>query len=163
VTESEYLEFRKRIPDQKKMDWTIDMILSDGSVHPHRGQINLANREIDQSTGTLTLEATVPNPEETVRPGQFAKVRFITEIRKGAMLVPLRAVTEMQGTYQVYVVNPENKVEIKMVQAGQQYGQYWIIDSGLEPADKVALLGNVAIRANSLVVPVPVKADSIQL
>jgi membrane fusion protein (multidrug efflux system) len=163
VTEAEYLEFRKRVPDQKQMDWTIDMILSDGSVHPHRGQINLANREIDPSTGTLTMEATVPNPEETVRPGQFAKVRFVTEIRKGALLIPLRAVTELQGTYQVYVVNKENKVEIKMVEAGQQYGEYWIINSGLEPTDKVALLGNAAIRANSVVVPVPVKADSTHI
>lgn len=163
VTESEYLEFRKRIPDQKKMDWTIDMILSDGSIHPHRGQINLANREIDQSTGTLTMEATVPNPEETIRPGQFAKVRFTTEIRKGAMLVPLRAVTELQGTYQVFVVNSENKVEVKMVKAGQQFGEYWIIDSGLEPTDKVALVGNAAIRANSMVIPVPVKVDSTQI
>jgi membrane fusion protein (multidrug efflux system) len=163
VTEAEYLEFRKRVPDQKQMDWTIDMILSDGSVHPHRGQINLANREIDQATGTLTMEATVPNPEETVRPGQFAKVRFVTEIRKGALLIPLRAVTELQGTYQVFVVNSENKVEVKMVEAGQQYGEYWIINSGLEPTDKVALLGNVAIRVNSTVTPVPVKVDSTNI
>jgi membrane fusion protein, multidrug efflux system len=163
VTEAEYLAFRKKIPDQRKMDWTIDMILSDGSVHPHRGQINLANREIDPSTGTLTMEATVPNPEETVRPGQFAKVRFTTEIRKGAMLIPLRAVTELQGTYQVFVVNKENKIEAKMVQAGQQFGEYWIIDSGLEPTDKVALVGNAAIRVNSVVTPITVKADSTHI
>lgn len=163
VTEAEYLEFRKRIPDQKKMDWTIDMILSDGSVHPYKGQINLANREIDPATGTLTMEAKVPNPNEDVRPGQFAKVRFVTEVRKGAMLIPLRAVTELQGTYQVYVVNAENKIEIKTVQAGQKYGEYWIIDSGLEATDKVALVGNTAIRVNSAVTPVPVKADSTNI
>ncbi|NTV82744.1 MAG: efflux RND transporter periplasmic adaptor subunit [Bacteroidales bacterium] len=163
VTEAEYLEFRKRVPDKNKMDWTIEMILSDGSIHPHKGQINLANREIDPSTGTLTMEATVPNPEENVRPGQFAKVRFITEVRKGAMLIPLRAVTELQGTYQVYVVSAENKVEIKTVQAGQKYGEYWIIDSGLEATDKVALVGNIAIRVNSAVKPVPVKADSTKI
>jgi membrane fusion protein (multidrug efflux system) len=145
------------------MDWSIDMILSDGNIHPHKGQINLANREIDPATGTLTMEATVPNPEEDVRPGQFAKIRFVTEIRKGAMLIPLRAVTEMQGTYQVYVVNNENKVETKMVQAGQKYGEYWIIDSGLEPTDKVALIGNTAIRVNSVITPVPVKADSTNI
>jgi membrane fusion protein (multidrug efflux system) len=145
------------------MDWTIDMILSDGSVHPHRGTINLANREIDPATGTLTMEASVPNPEENVRPGQFAKIRFVTEIRKGAMLVPLRAVTELQGTYQVYVVNAENKVEIKAVQAGQKYGEYWIIDSGLEATDKVALVGNTGIRVNGIVTPVPVKADSTHI
>jgi len=163
VTETEYLEFRKRVPDKAKMDWTIDMILSDGSVHPHKGQINLANREIDPSTGTLTMEATVPNPEEDVRPGQFAKIRFVTEIRKGAMLIPLRAVTELQGTYQVYVVNAENKIEVKTVQAGQKYGEYWIIDSGLNASDKVALVGNMAIRVNSAITPVPVEADSTNI
>ncbi len=163
VTETEYLEFRKRVPDKTKMDWTIDMILSDGSMHPHKGQINLANREIDPSTGTLTMEATVPNPEENVRPGQFAKIRFVTEIRKGAMLIPLRAVTELQGTYQVYVVNAENKIEVRAVQAGQKYGEYWLIDSGLEATDKVALLGNIALRVNSVVTPVPVKADSTNI
>jgi membrane fusion protein (multidrug efflux system) len=163
VTESEYLDFRKRVGDRSKMDWTIDMILSDGSIHPHKGQINLANREVDPSTGTLTMEATVPNPAEDVRPGQFAKVRFTTEIKKDAMLIPLRAVTEMQGTYQVFVVNSENKVEARMVDAGQQYEGYWIINSGLEPTDKVALLGNAAIRVNTVVTPVPVKADSTQI
>jgi len=163
VTENEYLEFRKRVPDKNKMNWSIDMILSDGSIHPHKGMINLANRAIDPSTGTLTMEATVPNPEENVRPGQFAKIRFTTEIRKGAMLIPLRAVTELQGTYQVYVVNAENKIEIKAVQAGQKYGEYWLIDSGLEATDKVALVGNTAIRVNSVVTPVPVKADSTNI
>ena len=163
VTEAEYLDFRKRIKGREDINWSIDMILSDGSVHPHKGQINLANREIDPSTGTLTMEASVPNPEETVRPGQFAKVRFVTEIRKGAMLIPLRAVTELQGTYLVYVVNAENKVEAKAVQAGQKFGEYWLIESGLEATDKVALLGNIAIKVNSVVTPVPVKADSTNI
>jgi membrane fusion protein, multidrug efflux system len=162
VSENEYLDFRKRIgvADRSKMDWSVDMILSDGTVHPEKGIINIANREIDPATGTLTMEALFPNPDELVRPGQFAKVRFITEMRKGAMLIPQRAVTELQGIYQVFVVNSENKVAVKMVKAGQRFGGYWIIDSGLEPTDKVALLGNAAIRVNSVVTPVTVKADS---
>jgi membrane fusion protein, multidrug efflux system len=162
VSENEYLDFRKRIgvADRAKMDWSVDMILSDGTVHPEKGIINIANREIDPATGTLTMEALFPNPDELVRPGQFAKVRFITEIRKGAMLIPQRAVTELQGIYQVFVVNSENKIAVKMVKAGQRFGGYWIIDSGLEPTDKVALLGNAAIRVNSVVTPVTVKADS---
>jgi len=109
------------------------------------------------------MEATVPNPKEDVRPGQFAKVRFTTEVRKDAMLIPLRAVTELQGTHQVYVVNAENKIEIKAVQAGQKYGEYWLIDSGLEATDKVALVGNMAIKVNSVVTPVPVKVDSTNI
>jgi membrane fusion protein, multidrug efflux system len=162
VSENEYLEFRNRISpeDRNKMDWSVDMILSDGSVFPQKGVINIANREIDPATGTLTMEATFPNPDGLVRPGQFAKVRFITEVRKGALLIPQRAVTELQGTYQVYVVDSENKISVRMVKAGQRYGEYWIINSGLEPTDKVALVGNSAIRANSVITPVPVKADS---
>jgi len=162
VSENEYLEFRKRIggKEREKLDWSVDMILSDGTIHPEKGIINLANREIDPATGTLTMEAIFPNPDEVVRPGQFAKVRFITETRKGAMLIPQRAVTELQGIYQVFVVDNENKVTVKMVKAGQRFGEYWIIDSGLEPTDKIALLGNSAIRVNSVIIPVPVKADS---
>jgi membrane fusion protein, multidrug efflux system len=162
ISENEYLDFRKRlsVDERKKMDWSVDMILSDGTVHPQKGIINIANREIDPATGTLTMEALFPNPDELVRPGQFAKVRFVTEMRKGAMLIPQRAVTELQGTYQVYVVSSENKIAVKMVQAGQRYGGYWIINSGLEPTDKVAMVGNAAIRANSVVIPVPVQADS---
>jgi len=162
ISENEYLEFRKRIggKERESIDWSVDMILSDGTIHPEKGIINLANREIDPATGTLTMEAIFPNPDEVVRPGQFAKVRFITETRKGAMLIPQRAVIELQGIYQVFIVDNENKVTVKMVKAGQRFGEYWIIDSGLEPTDKVALLGNSAIRVNSVVIPVPVKADS---
>ena len=125
--------------ERQKMDWSVDMILSDGTVHPEKGIINIANREIDPATGTLTMEALFPNPDELVRPGQFAKVRFITEMRKGAMLIPQRAVTELQGIYQVFVVDSENKVAVKMVKAGQRFGEYWIIDSGLEPTDKSSI------------------------
>ena len=162
ISENEYLEFRKRFggKERESIDWSVDMILSDGTIHPEKGIINLANREIDPATGTLTMEAIFPNPDEVVRPGQFAKVRFIYETRKGAMLIPQRAVTELQGIYQVFVVDSENKVAVKMVKAGLRYGEYWIIDSGLEPTDKVALLGNAAIRVNSVVIPVAVKADS---
>jgi membrane fusion protein, multidrug efflux system len=163
VSELEYLDFRRRIGDRSTVNWEVEMILSDGTVHPQKGKINIANRQIDPSTGTLTLEATFPNPENIVRPGQFARVRFITEIKKGAILIPQRAVTELQGTYQVYLVNKENKIEVKMVQAGQRYGEYWIINSGLEPTDKVALLGNAAIRPGSIITPVPVKSDSTKI
>jgi membrane fusion protein (multidrug efflux system) len=123
--------------------------------------INLANREIDPSTGTLTMEASFPNPDGLIRPGQFAKVRFVVAIRKGAMLIPQRAVTELQGIYQVFVVGNDNKVSVKIVNAGQRYGKYWVISSGLEPTDRVALIGNIAIRPNSVITPVPVKTDSL--
>jgi membrane fusion protein, multidrug efflux system len=160
VTEAEYIDFRKRVTNKENFDWTVDMVLGDGSLHPQKGIINFANREIDPSTGTLTLEATFPNADGILRPGQFAKVRFVIETRKDAMLVPLRAVTELQGNYMVNVITAENKVEVKMVKAGSKFGEYWIIESGLNPTDKVALIGNMALKANTVVTPVPVKIDS---
>jgi membrane fusion protein, multidrug efflux system len=165
VSENEYLDFRKRMgaEERQKINWTVDMILSDGTVHPEKGIISLANRQIDPATGTLTLEATFPNPDELIRPGQFAKVRFVIEVRKGAMLIPQRAVTELQGTYQVFVIGADNKIAVKMVQAGQRFGEYWVINSGLEPTDKVALLGNNAMKPNTVVTPVPVKPDSTKI
>jgi membrane fusion protein (multidrug efflux system) len=163
VAEQEYMDFRRKVGDRSKQNWEVDMILSDGTIHPHKGKINIANREIDPSTGTLTLEASFPNPEGIVRPGQFAKVRFVIETRKGALLIPQRAVTELQGTYQVFVVNKENKIEVKMVKAGQRYGEFWVIDSGLDPSDKVALIGNAMLRPGSVVTPVEVKSDSTKI
>jgi len=110
------------------------------------------------------LQASFPNPEQILRPGQFARVRLIFENRKNAIVIPQRAVTEMQGIFQVMTVTPENKLVAKIVQAGQQIGDEWIIDSGLEPTDKVALLGSQFIQANTTVKPVPANwksADSV--
>lgn len=159
ISEREYLDFRKRIISGEKLDRECELILSDGSLHPHKGTINLTNREIDPATGTLTVEASFPNPEKILRPGQFARVRFVTETLKNAMLVPQRAVIELQGSYQVYVIDKDNKVQIKMVEAGDRYGENWIILKGLEPTDRVALLGNAIIRVNSVVTPVAVKSE----
>ena len=160
ISEREYLSFRKRVLGGEKVKTEAELILSDGSLHDEKGQLVFANREIDPTTGTLTLEATFPNSKRILRPGQFARVRLVTDVLPGAMLIPQRAVTEMQGTYQVYVVDKENKLQIRVVEAGSRYGDYWIIMKGLEPSDKVALVGNLALRVNSVITPVPVKAES---
>ena len=159
ISEREYLDFRKRVLGGEKLDREAELILADGSLHPQKGMINLANREIDPATGTLTVEATFPNPEKILKPGQFARVRFVAETLKNAMLVPQRAVIELQGSYQVYVIDKENKVQIKIVEAGERYGDNWIITKGLEPADRVALLGNAIIRVNSVITPVAIKSE----
>ena len=160
IAEREYLSFRKRILTGEKINPEAELILSDNSIHPQKGQLALADRQIDPTTGTLTLEAVFPNPDKILRPGQFARVRLVVETLPGALLIPQRAVTELQGTYQVFVVDPENKLQIKVVEAGSRYGTQWIIRKGLEPADRVALVGNAALRVNTVITPVPVKADS---
>ncbi len=160
ISEREYLTFRKRILAGEKINSEAKLILADGTMHPDAGHLNAANREIDPTTGTLTLEAIFPNKEKILRPGQFARVRMVVETLPNALMVPQRAVTELQGTYQVYVVDKENKLQIKVVDAGARYGENWIIRSGLEPTDRVALVGNAAIRVNSVITPVTAKADS---
>lgn len=163
ISEREYLSFRKRILAGEKINSEAQLLLSDGSLHPQKGQLSLANREIDPATGTLTLEAVFPNPDKILRPGQFARIRLIVETIAGSLLVPQRAVTELQGTYQVYVVDKDNKLQIKVVEAGARYGSYWIIRKGLEPTDRVALVGSAALRVNTVINPVPVKSDSTTL
>ncbi|MBL7848437.1 MAG: efflux RND transporter periplasmic adaptor subunit [Cyclobacteriaceae bacterium] len=160
ISEREYLSFRKRILAGGKINPSAELILSDGSLHEQKGQLNLANREIDPATGTLTLEAVFPNPNKILRPGQFARVRMITESLPAALLVPQRAVTEIQGTYQVYVVDKENKLQIKVVETGDRLGDNWIITKGVEPTDRVALVGNAALRVNTVITPVPVKSGT---
>jgi membrane fusion protein (multidrug efflux system) len=159
ISEREYLAFRKRILAGEKINSEAQLILSDGSLHPDKGQLNSANREIDPATGTLTLEATFPNRDKILRPGQFARVRMVVETLPKALLVPQRAVTELQGTYQVYVVDKENKLQIKVVEAGTRYGEDWIIRKGLEPTDRVALVGNATLRVNTVITPVAVQPE----
>ncbi len=163
ISEREYLAFRKRILSGEKINSEAQLILADGTIHPQKGQLNAANREIDATTGTLTLEAIFPNPDKILRPGQFARVRMVVESLPAALLVPQRAVTEIQGIYQVYVVDKDNKLQIKVVEAGNRFGENWIIKKGLEPTDKVALVGNAALRVNTVITPVPVKSEGSKI
>ena len=160
ISEREYLTFRKRLLGGEKIRTEAELILSDGSLHPEKGQLIVANREIDPTTGTLTLEATFPNTNKILRPGQFARVRMVVETLPGALLIPQRAVIEIQGAYQVFVVDKDSKLQVRVVEVGSRYEEYWIISKGLDPADKVALVGNAAIRVNTVVTPVPVKIQA---
>lgn len=147
-------KIRKDNPEMAAKKTEAKLILADGSVYQHTGIVNTADRQIDPETGTLTIQADFPNPEESIRPGQFVRVRLIFENRKNALIVPQRAVTEMQGIFQVMTVNADNILQAKIVQAGQQIGNEWIIDSGLDVNDRVALLGNQYIQPNTKVKPI---------
>lgn len=159
ISEREYLDFRKRLNMGEKINQEVQLQLADGTWHTDKGIINVTNREIDPTTGTFTLEAIFPNPGKVLRPGQFGRVRMIMETLPNALLIPQRAVTELQGLYQVYVVDKDNKLQIKVVEAGDRYGDNWIIRKGLDPTDRVALVGNASIRVNTVITPVEAKSE----
>jgi membrane fusion protein (multidrug efflux system) len=162
VSEREYLEYTRRFGSNVKPAGDpnaqpLELILADGSTYPHRGQISSVDSAVDPTTGTLTLEATFPNPELILRGGLFARVRAVTEERRNAILVPQRAVRELQGRYQVFVLGPDDTVEIRAVQTGPRVGTDWVIERGVQPGERLILAGIQRLRAGMKVVPAPVK------
>jgi RND family efflux transporter MFP subunit len=131
----------------------LELVLSDGTVYQHRGRGYLVGREVDVKTGTIALAGTFPNPENILRPGQYGKVRVALDVKKGALLVPQRAVSELQGSYQVAVVGADNKVTMKVVKPGPLDGNLWVIDEGLKPGDRVVVEGLQRVRSGMTVAP----------
>jgi membrane fusion protein (multidrug efflux system) len=119
----------------------LELILADSSVHPHKGFFAFADRHVDVGTGTIKVAALFPNPGNRLRPGQFARIRALTLIKRGALLVPQQAVTELQGSYQVAVVGADNKVDIHSVKVGERVDKLWVIDQGLKPGERVVVAG----------------------
>ena len=160
-SEQEYLAWvAKYGPMQKSLSTTgnleqgkLELILSDGSTFPHHGRPFLVGREVDVKTGTIQLAGAFPNPGNVLRPGQYGKVRVATDVRKGAILVPQRAVSELQGSYQVALVGADNKVTIKVVKTGPVEGNLWVIDEGLKPGDRIVVEGLQRVRSGMTVVP----------
>jgi membrane fusion protein (multidrug efflux system) len=132
-----------------------ELILADGSVYPQKGKLYAVDRQVNNQTGTLRVEALFPNPGNRLRPGQFARVRVAIETKKGALLVPQQAVTELQGNYQVAVVGPDNRVDIRPVNAGDRVGSLWVIDQGLNPGERVVAEGIQKVKQGTLVNPKP--------
>jgi RND family efflux transporter MFP subunit len=133
----------------------LQLILSDGSTYPHSGRVLFADRQVDVQTGTIRIAAAFPNPGNVLRPGQYGRVRAVTAIRKKALLIPQRAVTELQGSYQVAVVEAGNKVSIRTVEVGQRVGAMWIINKGLSAGEQVVAEGTLKVRDGSVVTPIP--------
>jgi membrane fusion protein, multidrug efflux system len=159
ISEEFYLSFRRQHPSTAYDDIPLELILSDGTVYPKRGKWLFTSRQIDINTGTLQVAAEFENPDNILRPGQYALVRAQTELRKGALLVPQRAVTELQGSYQVTTVDQDNKAHIKTVQVGQQIGADWLIEKGLAPNDRVVAEGIQQIKEGAVVDPQPFTAS----
>jgi membrane fusion protein, multidrug efflux system len=157
ISEQEYLKFASRlsVPPPTDREGKLELVLSDGSVYPERGKVSVANREVDVKTGTLMIVALFPNPRNLLRPGQYAKVRATTETHKDALLVPARAVQDLQGTRQVAVVGADNKVSMRSVQTGPSMGNLIVVNAGLKPGERIVVEGLQKVREGATVNPKP--------
>ena len=151
VTEQAYIELTKQLttendPFSRLRQLEIDLILTDGTLYPIKGKIYAADRQIGVTSGALRIEAVFPNPSNSLRPGEFARVRIKQDLRHDSILVPQRAVSELQGSYQVAVVAPDNKIHIQAVRVGDRSGNQWVIEEGLRTGDRVVVEGIQKVR-----------------
>jgi len=165
VAEQEYLRYARGVEEGKRQRekgraGTLELILADGSAFPHRGSVEVVGREVDPRTGTLTIEGYFPNPENILRPGGYGRIRATVRTQNDALLVPQRAVSELQGNYQVAVVDGGNKVNIRTIEVGDQVGNQWIVLSGLKPGERVVAEGTQKVRDGITVNPKPYGAKA---
>ena len=159
VSEQQYIEFHRRYPTEASVaearrKLQLELILGDGSVYEHKGSVSFADREVNPGTGAIRIAGVFPNPNNLLRPGGFGRIRTSVWTRSGALLVPQRAVTELQGSYQVAVVGAGNKVSIRPVTVGERIGTMWIVE-GVKPGDSVVVEGLTKISEGTVVNPKP--------
>jgi membrane fusion protein, multidrug efflux system len=165
VSEREYLEWNRRFPTETTREAAdkslkLELILADGLPYAQPGSFYFADRQVNQSTGAIRLAGLFPNPGNILRPGGYGKVRTAVRIQKDALLIPQRAVTELQGGYQVAVVDAENKVSVRTVKAGDRVGSQWIITDGLKQGERVVVEGAQRLRPGMQVNPKPYGGES---
>jgi membrane fusion protein (multidrug efflux system) len=160
VGEPNYLAWRKRFPTETSSDEAgkalhLQLILADGSTYPYEGKFYFADRQVNESTGAIRIAGLFPNPGSVLRPGGYAKVRAVISTEHGALLVPQRAISELQGGYQVAVVGSDNKVTIRTVTLGESAGKERIITDGLHAGETVVTEGVQKVRTGMTVIPKP--------
>ena len=161
ISEQEYMTLAGRVgnrgPDLLRANGSVplQLTLANETVYPHQGRIIFTDRQVNTQTGTIRLAGEFPNPGNVLRPGQFGRIRAVTNIQHNALLVPQRAVTELQGRYQVAVVGPDNRVTIHGVEVGDRVGPMWLVKTGLNPGDRVVSEGTVKVKEGSVVNPKP--------
>jgi len=168
ITEADYLRFARPIAaaatasaaSAAARSTSARLELADGTIYPASGSLLFVDRAVDPTTGTLRVDLGFPNPDGLLRPGQYGKVRFTSETRQGALLVPQRAVQEVQGTYFVYVIGGGDKVETRKVKPGPRIGDKWIVEEGLKPGDRAIVEGFQRLKDGVQVKPVAVGAPS---
>jgi membrane fusion protein (multidrug efflux system) len=162
VPERDYLFYARRNAErgggQPGARLPFELVLADGSVHGSKGQLVFVDRNVDPQTGTILLEAAFPNPGGIVRPGQYSRVRAAVDLKKDAILVPQRAVSELQGIYNVAVVGGDGTIDLRMIKPGERVGTLWVIDSGLKAGENVVVEGLQKVRAG-----VKVKAEMVKI
>jgi membrane fusion protein (multidrug efflux system) len=156
IPERDYLYYARRAQQPgaaQPKQLPFELVLADGSVHPEKGRLVFVDRNVDAATGTILMEAAFPNPGAIIRPGQYARVRAAVDLKQGAILVPQRAVSELQGIYNVAVVGADDTVEIRMATPAQRIGNLWVIDAGLKAGDRVVVEGVQKVRSGVKVKP----------
>jgi membrane fusion protein (multidrug efflux system) len=165
VGEPQYLAWRKRFPTETTRleadkNLRLELILADGSTYPYQGSFYFADRQVNESTGAIRIAGLFPNPGSVLRPGGYGKVRAVIRMQRDALLVPQRAVSELQGGYQVAAVDDRNKVSIRTVAVGDRVGSRWIIADGLKPGERVIAEGVQKVRAGMQVNPKPFAVET---
>ena len=160
VSEQEHIEFSRRFPTAEKREADLrlrafELILADGSVYPHQGRFDFADRQVDVRTGAIRVAGLFPNPGNTLRPGEYGRVRVAMSIQRGALLVPQRAVIDLQGTHELAIVDSANKVTIKPVTLGDTVGSQSIVSQGVSPGEEVVVEGIQKVRPGMQVRPKP--------
>jgi len=166
LSEKEYLDFSrafldgkgyKHIKKEHNKKNNLELILADGSIHPHKGHLDFVDRNINPMTGTILIQASFPNPEKRLMPGLYAKVRALVEIRKDAILVPQRSVSELQEIKQLFVVTADNKVELREITIEQPLGDQWLLTKGVNDGERVIVEGIQLVKDGVTVTPVDYK------
>jgi membrane fusion protein (multidrug efflux system) len=163
LSEQEYMRYTREGEARGQADRegpNLELILADGHLFPHKGRVSFADRQVDQGTGTIKVATLFPNPGNILRPGQFAKIRALIDTQKGALLVPQRAVNEIQGKFQVAVVGPDHKVDLRWVKVGERTGSQWVIDEGLKLGERVIVEGLQKVKAGMPVTTKPYQEPS---
>jgi RND family efflux transporter MFP subunit len=164
ISEQDYLRFQ-RDKTRRSEGPPLEMTLGDGSIYNRRGRVLFLNREVDSRTGTIQVRGEFPNPGNVLRPGQYARIRAATDMRKGALLVPQRAISELQGIYQVGVVGQDSTVTIRTVKLGPTFGDMWVVESGLQQGERVIVDGLPLVKTGMTVSPSAYKdtqADAVR-
>ncbi|MGE5811423.1 MAG: efflux RND transporter periplasmic adaptor subunit [Ignavibacteria bacterium] len=158
ISEQEYLALMNQLSQMDNSKPTkkreLELILADGSVYPEKGFVVFAQRQIDPTTGTLMFEASFPNKAKLLRPGQFSKVRTVVAEEKNALVIPTRSMIELQGQFTVYIVDENNKAQLRIVKTATSVGQYTVVESGLKEGDRVIVEGQLKVKPDMVVAPV---------
>lgn len=162
ISERDYLNWSLQYQNEAEMEakskeLSFDLVLTNGSTWPHKGKFYFADRQVDVRTGSIRLAATFPNPRNVLRPGQFGLIRTIVRTQKDVILIPQRAIIEVQGLHQIMLIDKDNKVSVRPIKTGERIGSDWIVISGLSAGETVLVEGQQKVRPGGIATPIPYK------